>query len=340
MNASIAQTVLDDAALPTLRAATDREVAAPQLMERLRLSDRARLTSLRVLAYKPGRRCLIEYEFASREGRHDEARLSVVGKIRVNRFGNSGYRQLRALWDAGFDDQSADRISVPKPLATVPGLCMWVQQKIDGQIVTSLLASPPAGLIDRVASAAQKMHELRVGVERRHTMDDELTILQRCLATTAAEFPATAAQCERLFTRAVQVGESLGPLAPCPSHRDFYSDQMLISGGRVYLLDFDLFCIADPGLDIGNFLGHLTEHALRHCGDHEAFSHLERELEDRFVTYAGEAVRRAVRAYAALTLTRHVYLCTRFADRVHLLPALTRLAQERLEAVMAGGTGA
>lgn len=52
-------------------------------------------------------------------------------------------------------------------------------------------------------------------------------------------------------------------LAPCadaervPSHRDFYDKQVLLAKGRATLIDFDTYCMADPALDLGNFLAHL-----------------------------------------------------------------------------------
>jgi hypothetical protein len=112
---------------------------------------------------------------------------------------------------------------------------------------------------------------------------------------------------------------------------------VLVSNGRLYLLDFDLFCEADPGLDVGNFLGHLTELGLRIYGDAGALAAVERRLEDRFVALAGERVRWSVRVFAALTIARHVYLSTRFPDRSRLTGALLTVAEQRLRSVAAEG---
>src|SRR2546426_9353652 len=38
---------------------------------------------------------------------------------------------------------------------------------------------------------------------------------------------------------------------------------VIVNGERLFLLDFDLYCEGDPALDIGNFLGHITEQSLR-----------------------------------------------------------------------------
>jgi aminoglycoside phosphotransferase (APT) family kinase protein len=116
----------------------------------------------------------------------------------------------------------------------------------------------------------------------------------------------------------------------CGIHRDFYADQVIVDGERLYLIDFDLYCVGDPALDIGNFLGHITEQSLRTRGDPAALAECERVMEERFVELSGERVRPAVHAYAALTLARHVYLSTRFPDRRPLTGALLDLCEERL----------
>jgi aminoglycoside phosphotransferase (APT) family kinase protein len=116
----------------------------------------------------------------------------------------------------------------------------------------------------------------------------------------------------------------------CGIHRDFYSDQVIVDGPRLYLIDFDLYCLGDPALDIGNFLGHITEQSLRTLGDAGALAEVERALEERFIELSGEAVRPAVRGYAVLTLARHIYLSTRFPERRPWTERLLELCEERL----------
>src|SRR5262249_50836435 len=118
--------------------------------------------------------------------------------------------------------------------------------------------------------------------------------------------------------------------APCGIHRDFYPDQVIVDGSRLYLIDFDLYCESDPGLDIGNFLGHITEQSLRTLRDPAAMADLEGAMEERFVALSGEATRTAMRAYATLTLVRHVYLSTLFPERRPFTGSLMELCEERL----------
>src|SRR5207245_1267913 len=87
-----------------------------------------------------------------------------------------------------------------------------------------------------------------------------------------------------------------------------------VDDGRLFLLDFDLYCEGDPALDIGNFLGHVTEQSLRTLGGAGALADQEHAIEERFVELSGVAPA-AVRAYATLTLVRHIYLSTLFPER-------------------------
>ena len=332
----------EDAALPTLAGALEPATAQAALIERLppKVTSHAipLLQGIRVLAYKPGRRCLIEYRCSLQSASDGPRDLVVLGKIRANRFGNGGFRQLRALWDAGLDDMSRHGISVPEPVATVPSLRMWLQRRVEGASARDLLLGPHAlAGAARIADAVCVLHDAHVPAERRHTIDDEMQILERCLADVARAYPVLTSRLMGLLGACGRAAALLPEPSWCGSHRDFYADQVLITGTRVTLLDFDLYCDADPGLDVGNFNGHLAEQSLRFRNRDDALTPVECALEDGFIARAGESVRQAVRVYTALTLARHVFLSTRFADRAPLLPSVLASAEQRIGAVLAEG---
>ncbi len=332
---------IEDAALPTLAVALQPAVAERALIDRLAgvIPANATLRSISVKAHKPGRRCLIEYQLEVPRMDGSAETISLLGKIRANRFGNSGCRQLLALWNAGFDGASADGISVPEPMGTVPALRMWLQRKVPGTPATDRLSRADGdGLAVSIARAVHKLHTADLAADKRHTMDDELAILVRSLSVVTTRRPDLTRRVHRLIDACVRVGGLLPSPRWCGSHRDFYADQVLVSPDRLYLVDFDLFCDADPGLDVGNFIGHVTEFALRAYGDASALSAFERRLENSFVALAGESVRWPVRIYTALTIARHVYLSTRFLERSRLSTAMLGVAEKRLlEAAAEGG---
>ena len=291
-----------------------------------------RLQEIRVTRYKPHRRCMIEYVIAFEGPDTAFETFTLIGKVRARRFGKSGYQLLSRIQQAGFGIDSEDGISVPEPQGTISKFQMWLQRKVPGQVATDLLSAPDGvELVRRIAEASHKLHQAGVPAERRHTMSDELEILRKCLLTVAREEPALAGRILRLLEACVRLGRATPAPTLCGIHRDFYADQLIVDGPRLYLIDFDLYCEGDAGLDVGNFVGHITEQSLRTFGDSRALADLERAMEERFVELAGAGTRAAVRSYAALTLARHIYLSTLFPTRRPFTRNLLELCEERLD---------
>jgi hypothetical protein len=328
--------VADDPAMPALARALDGDEVARQLGALGGLTGgigRVGLLGGRVLRYKRGRRCLIEYTVGVErpDGASDLVRL--IGKVRRRRSGGSALRLMEALWTAGFAGDSADGISVPEPIGALPELGMWLQLAVTGRPATELLAGPGGwALARRIAEAAHKLHRAAVPARRCHSMADELGILRERLPAVAAAEPRWAGRIQRVLSRCERLAASVPRPAACGIHRDFYADQVLVDEDRIHLIDFDCYCSGDPALDIGNFIGHVREHSLRVLGDPNALSDVERALRDRFAELAGAAVRPAVSAYAILTLVRHIHLSTVLPGRRHLTGRVLELCEEALGA--------
>jgi aminoglycoside phosphotransferase (APT) family kinase protein len=163
-------------------------------------------------------------------------------------------------------------------------------------------------------------------------MADELRILHERLPLVTREQPRWAGRIERLLKACDRLGAATPEPVMCGIHRDFYADQVIVDGARLHLIDFDLYCEGDPALDVGNFLGHLTEQSLRAFGDPEALASVEEAMEERFVELSGEAARCRVGVYKTLTLVRHVHLSTLFPERRPFTGRLLGLCEERIQA--------
>ncbi len=326
-----------DPALPSLTAALDFERVHEEFKHAfpsLSSEGFVRPKKIRVVRHKPGKRAVVEYDVRLREHGAITERLTLIGKLRARRYGNEGFRMQEAIWKAGFDATSADGIAVPEPLGVITDFKMWFQRKVPGVTAEEFFAkagtAESIALARKVAEAIHKLHRAGVPTEKSHTMADELRILRECFAKVAAVKPAWTGRIAKLQRACEQLGASVGATPTCGIHRDFYSAQVIVDGARLWLIDFDLYCQGDPGLDVGNFIGHLSEQALRERGDAGALADVERALEERFVELSGEGVRKSVRAYTTLTLARHVFLSTRFPEREHLTERLMELCEARL----------
>ncbi len=289
-----------------------------------RVSARS-LRRIEVLRHKAGRRCLIEYEFAS----GDET-FSVLGKVRAKGLDRKTFEVVRRLRESGFGDGAADGVSVPAALGVVPEWRMWLQARVPGAPVTERLLAGDVALAARVAGAAFKLHQSGVQPSREHTMEEEMRILRERLSSVAEAQPALAARIGALLSGCERLAGSLGPGEARPIHRDFHPAQVLVDGGRLWLIDLDLFSLGEPAIDVGNFLAHITELSLRTHGDATRGERVERGIEDAYVVLAGEGMRARIRAQAALSLARHVWISTLFAERRPFTERLLELSVERL----------
>ncbi len=315
----------------------------PRLCTRLVNAGTARVTDARLLRHKRGRRCVIEYRL--RLGKTgDEAPVfhSLIGKARARGTDYRTYTLNYALWHGGFTPEG-DGIEIPEPLGVVPEFNMWLQKKMPGRTATECLAESGNGRVAmvRAAEALYKLHHAPVRVPRRHTMQDELSILAHGLARVSGQRPVWRSRLAVLLDACRREGVRRVSGSRTTIHRDYYPDQVLLGGeGRIVLLDLDLCAQGDPAIDVGNFIAHLTEWALRHTGDPLALAELEDAFLDRYLELAGSSMRAAIRVCTTLSLARHIYLSTQFAGRVDTTEALLELCERRLSRTPSSESGA
>jgi aminoglycoside phosphotransferase (APT) family kinase protein len=220
---------------------------------------------------------------------------------------------------------------VPEPIGTVPAFHMWLQRKVPGVVATQLLpTSSGTDLSHRVAAAALKLHQSGVPADRRHTPADEMCILHKRLTALADARPELSSRLRWILDACAELAAGLPNDGSHGIHRDFYPDQVLVKGPRLYLLDLDLYAAGDPALDIGNFRGHIIEQSLRSFNRPDALSACERALSEEYCALTGKDLEQSIDIYTTLTLARHIAISTLFPERRHLTEALMGICEERL----------
>lgn len=335
-----------DPKIPFLAAALDLPQAQGQLHRAI--PQLCRVTAATLVRHKPGRRALVKYQVETATGP-----LTLLGKIRAKGTDRTSYQIQQALWQTGWDADSRDRMSIPEPLGLVPDWHMTLQRQVSGIPLTQLLATDQGiPLAERIAALAHKLHRTPVPTTKTHTLGDELSILRDRLPLVAEQYPQWAARIEDILTACDHLAapffdpgaRAAGPTAsdPLPStgiHRDFYADQVLVDGDRLWLVDLDLCCQGSPALDIGNFIAHITEQSLREKGDAESWGDRAAALQAAYVgIYCGAhpreqvaaALAREIDLYAALTLVRHIHISNQIVSRRPYTEALLGLCEARL----------
>lgn len=323
-----------DPKIPFLEAALDPQQALSCL--KLIRSDIQHVSAATLVRHKPGRRALIAYDLETAGGP-----LALLGKIRAKGTDYATYHLQQALWNQGFAADSPDGYCVPEPVGIIPDWRMCLQRRVPGVSAAELLPTPRGvPLARRLASLADKLHCTPVPTLKTHTLADELRILHERLPQVSQRYPHWRTRIERVLSACDALASILpSHLSVAGIHRDFYSDQVLVDGDRLWLVDLDLYCQGHPALDIGNFIAHITEQSLRQLGDPNAMADRETALREAFVQASSPSpksaatLRGAIEIYAVLTLVRHIHISTRISARQLYTQAILALCETRLQAL-------
>lgn len=321
-----------DPELPFLARALDPAEMEPRLATLLAVPGaaphRVALEQARVVRHKPGRRALVEYALAADPPGAFGSSFRLLGKCRARGADARTFRAARALRAAGLDGR--DGVEIPRALGVLPELRMWLQEKVPGATAWEGLAGDRGeALARRIAEALHRLHAAPLVPQRTHGIEDELRILDARLRSVAELRPAWTARLARLLEACRRCAADVPAVGARGIHRDFHPDQLVVSDGRLAVVDLDLYCAGDPALDVGNFCAHLGEWALRIRGDPRALESREGAFGERFLELAGSARAAAVRAWTDLGLARHIWISTLIAERRPFTGALLELCEQR-----------
>ncbi|MCC6511481.1 MAG: phosphotransferase [Pirellulaceae bacterium] len=274
-----------------------------------------------VLRHKVGKRCLIRYTGTDARG----ADLVLLGKIRFKGLDHVSAAVQRELYAAGFN--GSDGLSVPRVYGELPLLRMWIQEFVADAVPMTVSSSEFVSAQHRVACAVARLHQTSMGLARHHTVGDELALLQNRFDQLRRSRPELVGLIDSLQDTASRIAEELSRRTLYSTiHRDFYFDQVLYSDSQVVLVDWDQCCLGPPELDVGNYVGHLRELAIRTPQFAEACGAAEEVFMGAYFKAMQPASRAAAELWANLTLARHVSLSTLLPNRSHTTIALAEQA--------------
>lgn len=180
--------------------------------------------------------------------------------VKVYRREESGELAHRALLELA--GRAGEGFSVAGPVAYGAGLRTLVQEEAPGIPLRHLLVREDGTrAIRRCAQALAAFHLGPPPVSfPRFGLEDEIAVLRRVKRTLSWARPDLDARiCSTLDAAMCGLQEG----SPAPAHGDLKPEHILIDGERVFFVDLDNFCRADPLLDVANLLAHLS--ALPFC---------------------------------------------------------------------------
>lgn len=132
-----------------------------------------------------------------------------------------------------------------------------VTEEIRGVSFTSLIANVDPVDFAQVGRALAGLHRARIAAEKRWRPADELAALRAAMCEIQAALPALAQRVEGVFNSLEQRTDDLAFEHTAPIHGNLFGDQILLSRGRVGIVDWDDLCKGDPIFDVGRLLAHV-----------------------------------------------------------------------------------
>lgn len=321
----------EDTLLPWLPAALDFEQARERLWELVSINGEHKgieLLDIQLIRHKPGRRCLIEYGGISRSTAKP---ITILGKSEAKSRYQRRLDDQCLLWNAGFQFDSDDGISVARPWGVIPEWSMWFQEKVRGQCGTQALLGPKRiETAQRIGSALAKLHRINLNLPRSYCLADEKKLLADRLLRAAKLLPKLSERILAVLQTCLMLAEHIQEGTTTSIHRDFYPDQLVVSDNRIVLVDFDLLCRGDAGLDIGNFIGHLEEMAVRDFEIANRYNEVAEAFLSTYRHHAPEIDLRQIDAYSIFTSARHIFINARIERRSKSVESLLEYIEQEL----------
>lgn len=240
--------------------------------------------------YKPANRCVIRYRLQLNDpATTEEKTLTIFGKVYAE---SEQAQQVQALQQQLYDEQAArgELPLLPRPLGILTSLGLTFNEAIQPPIHhsatekwntlrTGTRALQPqlergrGGAITKITIPEEELRLTAQALARLHSSIVMPTGAPRTGAKEAKRAKERAAliasrnpiQAERAQTLAQQLAtrlEALQPESYRPAHGGFKASQLLFHSQKVFVVDFDGFCLADPSLDVGYFLAYLRPSGL------------------------------------------------------------------------------
>ena len=270
------------------------------------------LTRISLTRLKPGRRAMTRYEMT--DGR------ILLGKIRAKGSDTLAPAIQAGLRAVGLD--GSDGVGVPPVAGTFAKHALWLQEAVDGHVLSDLLETDEAkDAMYRTGRALATLHNCPPQTERRWTQDDELAVLVKALPSERHTELLTAA--ERHLS-ALPSAQDVG------LHRDFYFDQVIVAPETLWLVDLDLHARGDAAVDIGNFTAHLSELALRRGKGQDHFNPLKDIFLEGYQSCRAAPDSTCISVMHWVSLARHIGIAARFPDRRHTIGLLEEACHKGL----------
>lgn len=254
-----------DDRLPWLATATNTHEMQRRFSELPALKsygDQINLWEIFPVRYKPGLRCVIRYTVHTPSGNK-----MFYGKS----FSENAEQLMKTL--TGLHQSSLENPDMPlisAPVANWPEMQMILQNAVPNGIEFTYFtydqryeASVRESWMVKAGRALAAFHQNSNAPSETKTIYDDLKDLHEYTAIMAKIKPDLAAKFEEVIQQIITKIDHFTEPEAVASHGAMRTDQYIVQGDRLAMIDLDSYCWANPARDIGNFLAYLCWKAIR-----------------------------------------------------------------------------
>jgi len=220
---------------------------------------------IQVQSYRLEKRCTICYDLMLSDSRSGKPKnIQLQAKISTPSLSRSLYDRLLSLRQSQVVPAS-QKIRIPTVIYHDSKLNAIFFEHIPGEALHEIMSSSAfLASVRQLPSFLSHFQSRPVMLEDQHSLTDELEVMKRWYKYLRLVFPSLRSVAGEAYSKIVDLSSLIRSRSLVPAHRDFHDKQILKNGRYLYILDWDLSCLADPALDLGNFLAHLELRSFQH----------------------------------------------------------------------------
>jgi len=292
-----------DDRLPWLSSATDMNEMQRLFSELPRFDGQVKLLEIFPVRYKPGLHCVIRYMVETPAGKE-----MFYGKS----FSGNAERLMKALMDLHQSSQENPEMPlISAPVAVWPEMEMILQAAVrDGIEFTHFAydqryeASERENWMFKAGRALGVFHNDSTAPSETKTVYDDLRDLQEYTLIMAKVEPELATKYEEVIQQINTKVNRFKESKSVASHGAMRTDQFILQGDRLAMIDLDSYCWANPARDLGNFLAYLCWKAIRQPEHAEFVERAGRAFLEGYLSVQNDIDERWLSVYQAASLLK------------------------------------
>ena len=292
-----------DDRLPWLAVATDMSEMQRRFSELPGYGEQIKLLEISPIRYKPGLHCVIRYTVQTASGKE-----MFYGKS----FTGNAERLMKTLMELHKSSQeNPDMPLISAPVTVWPEMEMILQSAVRDGIEFTNFAYDQAyeesvreSWMVKAGRALGEFHNNSTAPSETKTVYDDLRDLHEYTLIISKVRADLGVKYEEVIQQIITKVDHFKEPKAVASHGAMRTDQFLLQGDRLAMIDLDSYCWANPARDLGNFLAYLCWKAIRQPEHAQFIERSGRAFLEGYLSVQGDIDERWLSVYQAASLLK------------------------------------